>query len=380
MSSPLPRVAAQPATSTAAADRSFIPIAHPLLGEEEQQAVQQVLASGALVQGKRVAEFEARFAEYVGVKHAVAVTNGTLALWVALLAYGVGHGDEVITSPFSFIASANAALYVGAKPVFVDIDPDTYTLKPDAVRAALTPRTRAIMPVHLYGGLADMDALLDISAQHHIPIVEDACQAHGAALHGKRAGSFGIGCFSFYPTKNMTTAEGGILTTDDDHIADQARLLRNHGQREKYIHETLGFNFRMTELQAAIGLVQINTLEAWTERRIANAAYLSTSLTGVQTPYVRPDSRHVFHQYTIRVPAERRSGFIQRLSELGIGTAIHYPRPIHQQPVYQKLGYTTHLPIAEQAAQEVVSLPVHPALSQADLTRIVEAVHLALNA
>jgi dTDP-4-amino-4,6-dideoxygalactose transaminase len=367
------RLAAPPASN-----QPFIPIAQPLLGEDEQRAVQQVLASGALVQGKRVAEFEARFAEYVGVRHAVAVTNGTLALWVALLAHGVGPGDEVITSPFSFIASANAALYVGARPVFVDIDPDTYTLDPDAVRAAITPRTRAIMPVHLYGGVADMDALMAIAEEHGLAVVEDACQAHGAALHGKRVGGFGAGCFSFYPTKNMTTSEGGILTTHDDGVADRARLLRNHGQRERYLHESLGFNFRMTELQAAIGLVQIEHLEGWTERRIANATFLSEHLVGAQTPYVRPGSRHVFHQYTVRVPAERRADFIQRLTAHGVGTAIHYPRPIHQQPIYQKLGYADQLPIAEQAAREVVSLPVHPALSPSDLERIAAAVRAAL--
>ena len=376
-------VVAQPATSAVTPHQPFIPIAQPLLGQEEQDAVQQVLASGALVQGRRVAEFEARFAEYVGARHAVAVTNGTLALWVALLAHGIGAGDEVITSPFSFIASANAALYVGARPVFADIDPQTYTLDPDSVRAAITPRTRAILPVHLYGGVADMDALMAIAGEHSLVMIEDACQAHGAALRGKAVGSFGAGCFSFYPTKNMTTTEGGILTTGDDHVAGQARLLRNHGQREKYIHDVLGFNFRMTELQAAIGLAQMNHLETWTERRIANAAYLSTHLTEagtpfrVRTPVARPGSRHVYHQYTIRVPAERRADFIQRLTALGVGSAIHYPRPIHQQPIYQKMGYTDQLPVAEQAAREVVSLPVHPALKQDDLTRIVEAIHQA---
>ena len=377
MTSPIAEAVARPAAPPAS-NQPFIPVAHPLIGEDEQRAVQQVLASGALVQGKRVAEFEARFAEYVGVRHAVAVSNGTLALWVALLAHGVGPGDEVITSPFSFIASANAALYVGARPVFVDIDPDTYTLDPDAVRAAITPQTRAIMPVHLYGGVADMDTLTAIAEEHALAIVEDACQAHGAALHNKRVGSFGTGCFSFYPTKNMTTSEGGILTTDDDGVADRARLLRNHGQRERYLHESLGFNFRMTELQAAIGLVQIDHLEEWTRRRIDNATYLSGHLTGAQTPYVRPGSRHVFHQYTLRVPAERRAGFIQHLTAHSVGTAIHYPRPIHQQPIYQKLGYADHLPVAEQAAREVVSLPVHPALSQSDLERIVAAVRAAL--
>jgi dTDP-4-amino-4,6-dideoxygalactose transaminase len=378
MTSPITETMTAPAVAAVIPNRPLVPIAHPLIGEEEQEAVRQVLASGALAQGKRVAEFEARFADYLGVKQAVAVTNGTLALWVALLAHDIGPDDEVITTPFSFIASANSVLYVGAKPVFADIDPDTYTLDPESVRAAITPRTRAIMPVHLYGGMADMDTLMAIADEHKLVVIEDACQAHGATLHGRSAGSFGTGGFSFYPTKNMTTAEGGILTTNDEQIAERARLLRNHGQRERYLHETLGFNFRMTELQAAIGLTQLNRLAEWTARRIANARHLSAHLNGVRTPSSRPDSRHVFHQYTIRVQAERRADFIDRLNALGIGTAIHYPRPIHQQPVYQKLGYADHLPVAEQAAREVVSLPIHPALSQGDLDRIVEAVRQAI--
>ena len=377
MTSPIVGVAA-PAAPSVQNPQKHIPIAKPLIGQEEQEAVMQVLASGALVQGKRVAEFEERFAAYVGCKHAVAVGNGTLALWVALLAHGVGRGDEVITSPFSFIASANAAVYVGAKPVFVDIDPRSYTLDPDAVRLAITPRTKAIMPVHLYGGAADMDALTEIAQQRGLALIEDACQAHGAEWRGKRVGSFGTGAFSFYPTKNMTTTEGGILTTNNDRVADEARLLRNHGQRERYLHDSLGYNFRMTDLQAAIGLVQFGHLEEWTEQRIAHAGFLTANLAGVETPHVRPNTRHVFHQYTIRVSAEQRPGFLEHMTELGVGTAIHYPRPIHQQPVYRKMGYTDHLPASEQAAREVVSLPVHPALSQADLERIVKAVHESL--
>lgn len=361
-------------------EQPFIPIARPLIGEEEQEAVRRVLASGMLVQGKCVAEFEDGFARYSGVRHAVAVSNGTLALWVALLAHGIGDGDEVITSPFSFIASANSVLYVGAKPVFADIDPKTYTLDPDAVRAAITPKTKAIMPVHLYGGMADMHALMSIVEEHDLLMIEDACQAHGAEFDGKRAGSFGSGAFSFYPTKNMTSGEGGVITTDDDEVADKARLLRNHGQREKYIHESIGFNFRMTELQAAIGVTQMKHVEDWTEKRISNARYLSQRLKGSGLPVVADNTRHVFHQYTMRVPDGKRDQFVERLKEQGVGAAVHYPRPIHKQPAYEKLGYTDHLPVAEQAATEVVSLPVHPALSQSDLDRIIEAVHHALEA
>jgi dTDP-4-amino-4,6-dideoxygalactose transaminase len=217
-----------------------------------------------------------------------------------------------------------------------------------------------------------------IAEAHGLAMIEDACQAHGAALHGKRAGSFGTGAFSFYPTKNMTTTEGGMLTTDDDQVAEQSRLLRNHGQRERYLHESLGFNFRMTDLQGAIGLAQMKHLDAWTRQRIDNARYLNANLKGVVTPVARPDSTHVYHQYTIRIPAEQRAEFLRRMTALGVGTAIHYPRPIHHQPVYQKMGFTDSLPVSEQAAREVVSLPVHPALSADDLARVVEAVHRAL--
>ena len=374
MTTTLPKVT----SSVSAAAQHFIPIARPLIGKEEQDAVMQVLSSGALVQGKYVAEFERLFAEYSGVKHAIAVCNGTLALWLALQAHGIGPGDEVITSPFSFIASANAVLYVGAKPVFADIDPRSYTLDPESVKAKITPRTRAILPVHLYGGMAHMDALMTLAHQHGLIMIEDACQAHGAALNGKRAGSFGTGAFSFYPTKNMTSGEGGLITTNDDRVAEQARLLRNHGQSEKYIHDIVGYNFRMTELQGAIGATQMRYLDDWTDQRVANANYLMARMRGLTLPYVPANMCHVFHQFTVRVPAEKRARFIERLADQGIGSAIHYPRPIHQQPAFQKLGYNDSLPVAEQAAQEVVSLPVHPALSQNDLDRVVAAVHRAL--
>jgi dTDP-4-amino-4,6-dideoxygalactose transaminase len=374
MTTTLPKVA--PVAGAAATH--FVPIARPLIGKEEQDAVMQVLSSGALVQGKFVAEFERQFAEYTGVKHAIAVCNGTLALWLALQAHGIGPGDEVITSPFSFIASANAVLYVGAQPVFADIDPRSYTLDPESVKARITPRTRAILPVHLYGGMAHMDALMPLAQQHKLVVIEDACQAHGAMLNGKRAGSFGTGAFSFYPTKNMTSGEGGIITTNDDQVAEQARLLRNHGQSEKYVHDIVGYNFRMTELQGAIGAVQVKYLDEWTDQRVANANYLMARLHGLTLPHVPSNMCHVFHQFTVRVPAEKRTHFIECLADQGIGSAIHYPRPIHKQPAFQKLGYDDALPVAEQAAQEVVSLPVHPALNQNDLERIDGAVHRAL--
>jgi dTDP-4-amino-4,6-dideoxygalactose transaminase len=356
-------------------ERPFIPIAKPQLGEEEKAAVMAVLDSGMLAQGRRVAEFEARFAELCGVRHAVAVASGTAALWLALLAHGIGLDDEVITTPFSFIASANCALYVGAKPVFVDIEPDTYLIDANAIEARITDRTRAILPVHLYGQPCDMAAIMEIARRHNLVVIEDACQAHGATFEGRAVGSFGTGCFSFYPTKNMTTGEGGIVTTNDDALAERLRLLRNHGQSQRYRHDVLGYHFRTTEIQAAIGLVQLEKLSTWNEWRVANAHYLSERLQGVQVPVVRPNRWHVFHQYTIRVADDRRQALQDHLTKQGIGTAIHYPYPIHRQPVYQSLGYSDVLPQAEAASRQVLSLPVYPALSQSDLDRIVAAVN-----
>jgi perosamine synthetase len=355
-------------------ERAFIPIARPQLGEEEKAAVMAVLDSGMLAQGQRVAEFEAHFAKLCGVEHAVAVASGTAALWLALLARQIGPGDEVITTSFSFIASSNAILFVGARPVFADIEPDTYLLDAAAIEDKITPHTRAILLVHLYGQSCDMAAITEIAERHDLVVIEDACQAHGATFEGRAVGSFGIGCFSFYPTKNMTTGEGGIITTDDAALAGCLRLLRNHGQSRRYQHDILGYHFRTTDLQAAIGLAQLTKLPAWNEKRIANARYLSERLQGVQVPVVRPGRRHVFHQYTIRVSGDRQA-LQEHLQKHGIGTAIHYPCPIHRQPVYRSLGYSDVLPQAEAASQRVLSLPIHPSLSQSDLDRIVAAVN-----
>ena len=360
--------------SSTPSEQPFVPIAKPQLGEGEKEAVLAVLESGMLAQGKRVAEFEARFAELCGVKHAVAVASGTAALWLTLMGNDIGPGDEVITTSFSFIASSNCALFVGARPVFVDIDPDTCLIDASAIEAKITARTRAILPVHLYGQPCDMAAIMEIAGRHNLIVVEDACQAHGATFEGQRVGSFGVGCFSFYPTKNMTTGEGGIITTNDDALAERLRLLRNHGQSQRYQHEILGYHFRTTDIQAAIGLSQLEKLEPWNEQRIANARYLNERLTGVRVPVVTPGRRHVFHQYTVRVSGDRKA-FQNHLSELGIGSAVHYPHPIHHQPLYRSLGYADVLPEAEAASREVLSLPIHPALSRSDLDRIVAAVN-----
>lgn len=352
----------------------MIPISAPLLGDEEKKAVLETIESGQLAQGKRVKAFEEGFAAVCGVKHAIATSSGTTALHTTVLAHGIGPGDEVITTPFTFIASANAAIFAGARPVFVDIDERTYNMDPGRIEAAISPRTKAILPVHLFGNPCDMEAIMDIAAKHGLVVIEDACQAHGATVGGRKVGSFGTGCFSFYPTKNITTAEGGIITTNDDEVADRARLIRSHGQRERYYHEMIGYNFRMTEIQAAIGLVQLGKLEQFNAARRAHAEYLTARLKGVIAPTATPGCRHVYHQYTIRVPDDR-DVLAEHLRERGIGTMIYYPVPVHKQVAYQRLGYQDHLPVAERASREVLSLPVHPALTREELDRIVEGVN-----
>ncbi len=353
----------------------MIPIAKPQIGEEEKRAVLEVLESGMLAQGPRVQAFEEAFAEMCGVRYAIATSSGTTALHIALLAHGIGPGDEVITSPFTFIASANCALYVGARPVFVDIDPRTFNLNPALLEAAITPRTRAIIPVHLYGLPCDMEPILEIAAKYGLAVIEDACQAHGAEYRGQKVGSFGTGVFSFYPTKNITSGEGGMITTNDPEIAERCRIIRQHGARERYYHDELGFNFRMTDVHAAIGLAQLRKLEHFNRIRQTNARYLTEHLQGVITPYVPPDRTHVFHQYTIRVPDGKRDALRAYLKERGIGSEVYYPVPIHQQRLYRDLGYNGHFPEAERAAREVLSLPVHPGLSPSDLEAIVAAVN-----
>ncbi len=358
----------------------MIPIAKPIIGEKEKQLVMEVLSSGVIAQGPKVKEFEKQWAEYNGVKHAIAVSSGTAALHVALLAHGIGPGDEVITSPFTFIASANSILYCGAKPVFADIDEKTYNISPEKLNEKITRKTKAIMPVHLYGQCADMKAIMEIAEDHDLAVVEDACQAHGAELNGKKAGSYSTGAFSFYPTKNMTTGEGGIITTDDDALSERMRMLREHGSKARYHHEILGYNYRMTDIAAAIGIAQLERLPSYNETRIGNASYLNKKLAGIDgiiTPYVMKGAEHVYHQYTIRVTSDsglERDAFTKMLSEKGIGTGIYYPIPVHKQAVYQRLGYSDKLPSAEKMASEVLSLPVHPSVSTKDLEYIAEII------
>lgn len=364
---------------------SFIPVAKPLVGDEEKRAVIEVLESGQLAQGGRTEAFELAFAEYIGTKHAVAVNSGTAALIVALQACGVAAGDEVITSPFSFIATATSIIASGGRPVFVDIDESDCNIDPSLIEAAITARTRAVMPVHLYGNpsrIAEIEAICD---RRGLALVEDAAQAHGATHLGRHMGSFGVGCFSFYPTKNMTTGEGGMITTDDDGVARRCRIIRNHGQERRYYHEHFGLNWRMTDLAAAIGIVQLGHLEAWNEARIGNAAALSARIRALElppgrvtVPSSRPGDRHVYHQYTVRIHQDR-DGVQRRLEAAGVGSAVHYPVPIHRQPIIRDLGFGDRpLPAAEEAARTVLSLPVHPSLTAADIERIALALEAAV--
>ncbi|MCQ1535113.1 DegT/DnrJ/EryC1/StrS family aminotransferase [Methanosarcina sp. KYL-1] len=353
----------------------MIGIAEPQIGVEEVEAVQGVLRSGILAQGPKVAEFEEAFAGYVGCEHAVAVNSGTAALHCALLAHRIGKGDEVVTTPFSFVASANSVLYTGAKPVFADIEPETFTLDTEKIQEKISSKTRAVLPVHLYGHPAGMKAILELAEDYGLTVIEDACQAHGAEYRGKKVGSLGTGAFSFYPTKNMTTGEGGMLTTDDREVAEKARLLRAHGSKARYLHDVLGYNLRMTDLSAAIGLVQLGKLDSFNACRQKNAEFLSrgfSGLPGIKTPSVKEGCTHVFHQYTVRV--EQRNRLAAFLGEEGIGSGVHYPGTIPTQPLYEKLGYGDMLPEAERAAKEVLSLPVHPGVSGTDLEKIVETV------
>ncbi len=354
----------------------MIPISKPDIGPAEEQAVLDVLRSGMLAMGKRTAEFEAAWAAYCGVKHAVMMANGTLAQEAVLHALGIGPGDEVITVSFSFNATVSVILRAGATPVFVDVREDDFCMDPALVEAAVTPRTKAIMPVHLYGLMADMDPLVEIARRHDLAIIEDAAQAHGAAYRGRRAGQFGPAMFSLYATKNLMTGEGGFATTDDDDVARRLRLFRNHGMDRRYYHDELGTNYKPTDLAAALGLAQLARLDERTATRRRNAAYLTEHLAGYRTPGVPEGREHVWHQYVMRFPGERQQ-VIDGLTERGIGTLIYYPVPIHRQAYLQAYlpgAADLHLPVTDALAGEVLAIPVHPRLSGDDLAAIVAAV------
>lgn len=364
-----------------------IPISTVELGPEVEALVLEVLRSGHLAQGELVARLEQTFASVAGTSEAVAVANGTIALVAALQALGIGPGDEVITTPFTFVATVNAALAVGARVRLADIRLDDFTLDPEAVAAVVGAATRVVMPVHLYGCPADCAGFTALAMRHDLLLVEDAAQAHGAAFEGRPVGSFGVGCFSLYATKNVTTGEGGVVTTCDALLADRLRLLRNQGMRARYEYELPGHNYRMTDLQAAVGIPQLERLAETTERRRANAALLSEGLAGIEglvLPTVPEGREHVFHQYTVRVTQDAevdRDGLATALAARGIATGVYYPRVVCDYEPYREHPRIVRGPVpnAERVAREVLSLPVHPSLAEGDVGRIVDAVRGALS-
>ena len=351
----------------------MIPAAKPLIGRAERKAVARVMKSGGLAQGPEVAAFEKDFAQLVNGFECVALNSGTSALHLAFIAAGIGPGDEVIVPSFSFAATANAVRLAGAVPVFGDINMATFNLCPKHAATLISPRTRAIMPVHLYGHPADMVAFKDLAKKHDLLLFEDAAQAVGAAQHETPVGAFGIAAsFSFYPTKNMTSGEGGMVTTSSATVARTVRMLRNQGMEKKYQNEVIGFNNRMTDIHAAIGRVQLAKLAKWTRQRQHNAEFFNQHLKNVITPSVDPGSVHVWHQYTIRLPDLDRDRFAEALAKRGVASGVYYPTPIHRLPSF---GLKLELANTETVAATCLSLPVHPALKQRDLRSIVAAVN-----
>jgi len=345
--------------------------------DEIDAAVLGVMSSGHFVLGPNVKALEAEVAEYVGCRYGVGVASGTDALRLSLAALDIGPGDEVITTPFTFVATANTISHAGARPVFVDIEPRTFNIAPAAIEAAITDRTKAIVPVHLYGQPAEIDAIMDIARRHKLYVIEDCAQAIGAEDDGRRVGSFGdVACFSFYPTKNLGAyGDGGMVTTNNLETAERIDLLRQQGGRAKYYHEVLGFNSRLDEMQAALLRVKLRHLDEWQagRRRVAAGYDELLGALDVVTPFVRPDVTHVYHQYTICVP--RRDELHQFLRDNGIGAMIYYPLPLHLQQLYHDLGYVEgSLPICEQAGREVISLPMYPELTDEQIQKVVEGI------
>lgn len=352
-----------------------------LLWEDLNRAVQDVLRSGRFVLGENVRAFEKEVASYLGIKHAVGVNSGTDALLIALRAAGIGPGDEVITTPFTFYATAEVITLAGATPVFVDIDPDSFNINPASAAKAVTPRTKALLPVHLYGQAAEMDAFSALAAEHGLKVIEDVAQAFGGDYKGKRLGAVGdAGCFSFYPTKNLGAyGDAGLITTDNDETAETARILRVHGARKNYYNEYIGYNSRLDELQAAVLRVKLPHVEEWNKKRRRLAARYTELLAGVPeviTPEEKPFCRHVYHQYTLRITGGKRDLVRQRLAEAGIGSMVYYPVPIHCLPAYKESSPS--LPVAERLAGEVLSLPVWPGLPENGPEQVAEVIKAAV--
>ncbi|CUH95079.1 hypothetical protein P22_1148 [Propionispora sp. 2/2-37] len=357
----------------------MIPCARPLLGKEEESRVIEVLRSGMLAAGSYVHEFEEQFKQYHNSRYAVATSSGTTALHAILRAMGIGAGDKVITTPYSFIATANAILYTKATPVFVDIDPVTYTISPSQLSIAVKehPEAKAVIIVHLFGLPADMGAILEIAKQNELIVLEDCAQAHGATYQEQKVGTFGkAAAFSFYPSKNMTSGEGGMVLTDDPVIEEKVRILINQGQSRRYYHEMVGYNYRMTNIHAAIGVEQLKKLDIYNQKRRENAKFYDENIANpwIKKPVLPSDRSHVYHQYTLKV--KNREAFTASLEANGIGYGIYYPTIIPKQPAYKNLACSSGIwPVAEELANTCVSIPVHPALFRNDLTTIVEVIN-----
>lgn len=364
----------------------FIPVVRVALDEDEIAEVVAILRSGKLREGPICQKFEEQFAAHVGARYAVSVSSGTAALHIAYAAL-LEPGDEVLVPAFTFIATASMVSMVGAHPIFCDVDPHTFTIDVAGARQRITPRTRAIAPVHLFGNPCDIEAIRALAAEYNLKVIWDAAQAHGARYEGEDVGSFDdVVCYSFYPSKNMTTAEGGMITTHDEALYEKCKLLRSHGQAGKYYHTLLGFNYRLTDPMAALGLKQLEKLDGWVQKRRANAHYLTEHLTGIpgiQTPVEQTRGESSFNLYTILLDLDHfdcdRDEFVALLRAENVGAAVHYPQPLHHQPVYAKPADRIRLPVSENLCQRVVSLPVHPLLKQSDLDLVLQAVRKVCN-
>jgi len=356
----------------------MIQLAKPFLGQEEKDAVCKVIDSGMIANGAVVTEFEQNFAKYIGVRHGIATTSGTTALEVAFRALGIGPGDKVLTTPFSFIASANSIIYAGATPVFADIDADSLNIDPDNAEKVLKSEKeiKAILIVHLFGRSCDMDAYLALAKKYNVLIVEDCAQCHGSEWKGKKTGSFGAAsCFSFYPTKNMATGEGGMVMTDCDDFSKKCRLLINHGMEIRYYHDIIGYNYRMTNIAGAIGLCQLEKLAGMNRNRKKTAEFYDIHINNALISKPEIVQGHVYHQYTVKILNNQRDSFINHLTENQIGHGIFYPLTIPEQKCYEGFNFKTDYPVSDKVKTEVVSLPIHPALSDDEISKVVDVIN-----
>lgn len=356
----------------------MINVACPNLGEEEKEAVSKVIDSGMIACGSVTMDFEKKFAEYIGAKYGIATTSGTTALEVAIRALGLGKGDKILTTAYSFIATTNAILYAGATPVFADIKEDDFNISPEEVEKKLceNPDIKALLIVHLFGRPCNMDRIMEIVNKHSLILIEDCAQAHGASWKGKPVGTFGhASAYSFYPTKNMTTGEGGIVLTNDEKVAETARMLINHGMKIRYHHEIIGYNYRMTNLAASIGLCQLKKLDSMNESRKKNAAAYDKGLKNENIILPKGIEGHVYHQYTIRVKDNLRDKFVQHLENNNIGYGIFYPLTIPEQNCYDDYGFAKEYKVADTIKHQVLSLPIHPRLTEAELTEVIDVIN-----